>query len=177
MTRDAALVGWTMRDSATQWLLFVLAVISGMHFGGEVFDSIVNDPVWSASVSAARAWEGTGIDPGRFYSIFSLLLLVLSIATLAVGWRAQPVVRRWLLTATLLFLAAVAVTLAYFFPELMQIRTARALSIPDEELAGRIRRWILLDTGREVLVFLGFLFTLHALGLTYGVRSRLERSS
>lgn len=41
-----------MRDTATHSLLFVLAVVSGVHVGGEVFDSVVNDPVWSASIGA-----------------------------------------------------------------------------------------------------------------------------
>jgi hypothetical protein len=164
---------WTKRDQATHWLLFLLVVISGMHFGAEVFDSIVNDPVWSASAATAREWQSKGIDPGRFYAIFSMLLLLVSIVTLAVGWRARKPLRRWLLAATALFILAVAVTLGYFLPEIIQIRSADAVSIPDEELTGRIRRWILLDTGRELMVFLGFLSTVHALGLSYLSRAQL----
>jgi hypothetical protein len=144
-----------------------------MHFGAEVFDSIVNDPVWSASVSTARGWESKDIDPGRFYAIFSMLLLLLSVVTLAVGWRARKPMRRWLVAATVLFISAVAVTLVYFLPEIIQIRSADAVSIPDDELTRRVRRWIQLDTGREVLVFLGLLAAMHTLGLSY--RSRAQR--
>ena len=159
---------WTTRDRIIHGLLFALAIVSAMQLGGALFDSIVNDPVWSASVAAARQW--TQVDTSRFYIVFSNLLFLLAIITLVVGWRAQRPLRSWLRLATALFIIAIAVTIIYFLPELQQIRGVAAVSIPNDELRRRIQRWTVLDTVREALILGGFALTLHTLGLSYQVR-------
>jgi hypothetical protein len=167
---------WTGRDQITHWLLFALAVVAGIQSGGMLFDTLVNDPVWSDSVEAARTWDEE-IDTGRFYIAFTNGLFLLAIVTLVVGWRSPHPVRRWLRLGTILFIVAVVSTLAYFLPELQEIRGASATAIPDGELSDRIERWTLLDTAREVLVLAGFLLTLHAAGLSYAVRARTKMMS
>jgi hypothetical protein len=162
---------WTGRAQATHWLLFALAVVAGIQTGGVLFDTLVNDPVWSESVGAARAWNEE-IDTGKFYIVFTNGLLLLAIVTLAVGWRTPRPVRWWLRIATALFIIAVASTLAYFLPELQEIRGASAESIPDDELSDRIERWTLLDTLRELLIVAGFIITVRAVGLSHAAQAR-----
>ena len=156
---------WTGRDVATHWLLFALAIVAGTQTGGMLFDTLVNDPVWSESVEAARAWD---IDTGRFYIASSNGMVVLAIITLVVGWRTPPPVRWWLRGATALFIIAVATTMAYFLPELQEIRGASAESIPDDDLRDR--------TLREVLVVAGFIMTIRAVGLSHVEQARDEAS-
>jgi hypothetical protein len=168
MASEGDRFGWATRDRILHVLLFALAMVSGIQVGGALFDSLVNDPVWSASAAAARQW--TQVDTSRFYIVFTNLLVLLVIITLVVGWRAQRPLRRWLRLATALFIIAIVTTFIYFLPELQQIRGAAAASIPDDELSSRIQRWTLLDTVREVLIFGGFALTLHTLGLSNQVR-------
>lgn len=141
-----------------------------MQAGGVIFDTLVNDPVWSDSVEAARTWNEE-IDTGKFYIAFTNGLLLLSIVTLAVGWKTPPV-RWWLRGATALFIIAVATTMAYFLPELQDIRGASAESIPDYVLSDRIDRWTLLDTLRELLIVAGFIMTVRAVGLSHAAQAR-----
>ncbi len=65
MASEGDRFGWTTCDRIIHGLLFTLAIVSAMQVGGALFDSIVNDPVWSASVAAARQW--TQVDTSRFY--------------------------------------------------------------------------------------------------------------
>lgn len=168
MTSEESRFGWATRDRLVHGLLFALAIISGMQVGGALFDSLVNDPVWSASVAAARQW--TQVDTSRFYIVFSNLLFLVAIITLVAGWRAQRPLRNWLRLATALFIIAIVVTIIYFLPELQQIRGVAAVSIPDDELSRRIQRWTLLDNVREALILGGFALIVHTLGLSYQLR-------
>jgi hypothetical protein len=169
-------VRWSGRDKATHWLLFALAVVAGIQTGGVIFDSLVNDPVWSDSVAAARAWN-EDVDPSRFYIAFTNGVLLLAIATLVVGWRSPRPVRGWLRLATGCFIVAVVFTMVYFLPEIQQIRGAPAGPIPDGELGDRIRRWTLLDPVRELLIFAGFVLTVRAVGLSHAAQARTEMLS
>ena len=108
---------WSGRDRATHWLLFALAVVAGIQTGGVIFDSLVNDPVWSDSVVAARAWN-EDVNPGRFYIAFTNGVLLLAVATLVVGWRSPRPVRGWMRLATGFFIVAVVISMAYFLPEI-----------------------------------------------------------
>lgn len=164
---------WSGRDRITHWLLLALAVVAGMQTGGMIFDTLVNDPVWSDSVASARGWN-EDIDTGRFYIVFTNVLLLLSIITLAVGWRSPRPLRLWLRWGTGLFIVAIIATLAYFLPELMEIRGATAASIPDAELDDRIQRWAMLDSVRELLVLAGFVATVRAVGLSHVQQARAE---
>ncbi len=168
MTSEKDQFGWSTRDRILHGLLFALVVISGMQVGGALFDSIVNDPVWSASAATARQW--TQVDTSRFYIVFTNLLLLLAMITLVVGWRAKRTLRVWIRLATALFIIAIVVTIIYFLPELQQIRGVAAVSISDDELSRRIQRWTSLDTVREALILGGFALALHTLGLSYRVR-------
>ncbi|CAA9528403.1 MAG: hypothetical protein AVDCRST_MAG05-4186 [uncultured Rubrobacteraceae bacterium] len=167
---------WSGRDQATHWLLFALAVVAGIQTGGVIFDSLVNDPVWSDSVAAARAWN-EDIDPSRFYIVFTNGVLLLAIVTLGVGWRSPRPVRGWLRLATIFFIIAVVITMAYFLPEIQEIRGASAGPIPDGELGDRIQRWTLLDPVRELLIFAGFVFTVRAVGLSHAALARTKMPS
>jgi Domain of unknown function (DUF1772) len=151
-------------------------VVAGIQTGGVIFDSLVNDPVWSDSVAAARAWD-EDVDPSRFYIAFTNALFLLAIATLVVGWRSPRPVRGSLRLATGLFIVAVVFTIAYFLPEIQQIRGAPAGPIPDGELGDRIRRWTLLDPVRELLIFAGFVLAVRAVGLSYAAQARTEMAS
>jgi anthrone oxygenase-like protein len=169
-------VRWSGRDRATHWLLLALAVVAGIQTGGVVFDSLVNDPVWSDSVVAARAWN-EDIDPSRFYIAFTNGVFLLAIATLVVGWRSPRPVRGWLRLATGFFIVAVVFTMAYFLPEIQEIRGAPAQPIPDGELSDRIQRWTLLDPVRELFIFAGFVLTVRAVGLSHAAQARSEMLS
>ena len=76
--------------------------------------------------------------------------------------------------ATGFFIVAVAITMAYFLPEIQEIRGASAGPIPDGELSDRIQRWTLLDPVRELPIFAGFVLTVRALGLSHAARARME---
>jgi hypothetical protein len=138
-----------------------------------IFDTLVNDPVWSDSVADARAWD-EDIDTGRFYIAFTNGLFLLAIVTLVVGWRSPRPVSGWLRWATGLFILAVVSTIAYFLPELQEIRGASAESIPDDELSDRIDRWTLLDPVRELFIVAGFVLTVRAVGLSHAAQARME---
>ena len=151
-------------------------MVAGIQTGGVIFDTLVNDPVWSDSVGAARAWN-EDVDPSRFYIVFTNGLFLLAIATLVVGWRSPRPVRGWLRWAAGFFIVAVVFTLVYFLPEIQQIRGAPAGPIPDGELGDRIRRWTLLDPVRELFIFAGFVLTVRAVGLSHAAQVRTEMLS
>ena len=148
-------------------------MVAGIQTGGVIFDTLVNDPVWSDSALAARAWN-EDVDPSRFYIAFTNALFLLAIVTLVVGWRSPRPVRRWLRAATGLFIVAVVTTLVYFLPEIQVIRGDPAERIPDGELSERIQRWTLLDPVRELLIFAGLVLTIRAVGLSHAAQARAE---
>ncbi|MGZ5221220.1 MAG: hypothetical protein ACXWC7_14120, partial [Chitinophagaceae bacterium] len=94
MTKEST---WTRRDKIIQILIFILTIVVGIEVGGSTFDDIVNNPIWTASPQAARAWA---IQTGYFFRIFSPLMALLAIVTLIIGWKAKLKLKNPLIIAT-----------------------------------------------------------------------------
>ncbi|MGZ8516804.1 MAG: hypothetical protein ACXWWD_05610 [Chitinophagaceae bacterium] len=169
MTKEST---WTRRDKIIQILIFILTIVVGIEVGGSTFDDIVNNPIWTASPQAARAWA---IQTGYFFRIFSPLMALLAIVTLIIGWKAKLKLKNPLIIATSIIILCFSVTMAYFVPELTTLRGNSNLSISEQEHIDRLRRWDLLDTIRYFFIFCAFIILLHCVGLTYKIREVLKQ--
>jgi hypothetical protein len=104
-------------------------------------------------------------DPGRRFWAFvtTLPLTLLTVASLAVAWRAQGPLRDWWLGAALITLVERIATFAYFIPTAAKLM--RADTLPESTAAAMAARWARLDRLRGALGLAGWLAALKALSL------------
>lgn len=158
------------RNRLVRRLLFTFCLIIGLESGAGLFEARVIVPLWSESAEAARNWtEGTrfvahGV---RFFGIFSPLLLLTTIVTLIVGWRAPQPVRKWLLAATGIVLAVLIPTFIYFVPGQIAMQGAAPTEFSDVDLEAKAHLWSILNWLRQIVGIIAFGCALHALGLSY----------
>ncbi|PTY03115.1 hypothetical protein DB347_22595 [Opitutaceae bacterium EW11] len=161
--------GWCV---AVLWLLVLSWAVA---LGAKIFDLLVVAMAWGASPPASFQYLPYGkaypIDPGNFFQPLSALILLTLVAALALGWRTS--VRRLVVISLASFLVIWAFTPTVFWPmitELWEIHRGR-LSKTDLEIAALVHRWFVWDSGRIVLIGIGFVYSVKA--LVVGKASRI----
>ena len=160
-----------MRKHATQFFLWVAALVAGPLVGAKLFDLLVLAGAWSADPPRSLALLPYGaawpVDTGVFFIPFSAALLVSAFGALAAGWRT-PWRYRWLLCVPSLGVFALLVlTVVVFWPmnaALWRHASDVATSpLTDAEAAAMARRWVQLDWLRLAGGVAAFVAALRAL--------------
>lgn len=170
MTSDSPEVRWNSRDKISRWLLMALCLVLGIESGAGLLEAIVIVPLWSASAEAARGWSDGAkyiAEGGRFFGIFSPLLLLLTLATLIGGWRSPQPLRRWLFISAAIVLALMAATFVYYLPGQIAMKGATPVAVSDANLEAKARLWVILNWVRQLAGVVAFGSALHAVGLSY----------
>ena len=154
--------------------IWIIAIAIAINVGGNVFQMIVVDPVWSASPpSSLQTYFG---DHSHYEALrrfhqnpfFMFALLCLLVAVI-LHWRA-PSLRRWLLAALVIELVIIVGTIVYVYPiiDVLMVHTARDISA--STAAALTRDWLIADRLRLVLKFAVLLSLFRALQLSGAVR-------
>lgn len=102
-----------------QIILFISITFAGGILLTNVYTSVVDARSWGSdipnSISVARAYFQT-VNPGDFFRVFSPANQFFALLALILFWKTSPTLRYTLGAAFLLYVAADAMTFAYFYP-------------------------------------------------------------
>jgi hypothetical protein len=147
------------------WLLVSSWAVA---LGAKIFDLVVLGNAWGASPPASFDLLPYGkafpIDPGNFFQPLSIFILLCGIAALVAGWKSQA--RTFLLVSLASFAVIWVLTPTVFWPmitELWAIHRGR-ISKTEAESVALVHRWFLWDSGRILLIAIGFVYAVRALG-------------
>lgn len=158
----------TVQDRTRVAVLTLFTIFLGITLGAGLYELRIEVPQWIEQTAAGYQWNAAAArdaDTGRRFWAFVTTgpLTLLTLASLALTWRARGAMRLWWLTAAIISTADRAVTFAYFIPGLLTLMTDTGLSPSDAADMGL--QWAALDWGRQVLTLLAFLAALRALML------------
>ena len=145
-------------------ILYVCVAFSSGLLFTNLYNSIVNAANWESnvpvSITATREFF-TVANPGTFYQLIDPTNLVLTLVAIALLWKST-VIRNYLLVALLLYVSAIILTFAYFYPrnEIM-FMSAR---LPDTETLKRAAmEWGNMKWVRSFIWLAGLFCTFSAL--------------
>jgi len=155
-----------MRAVATTFCMWVAAITLAVSVGGNLFQAVVVDPVWSGSPpESLRTFAKTPYF-GRLKTFHTnplfLVGLAFLLATPAFAWN-QPTLRSWLLIAAGLYLVVILSTLLYFYPlnDALLVRGGEGLDTAT--VVAMTRRWVVADRIRYIFRLASFLCLLRAM--------------
>ncbi|HMT08671.1 MAG TPA: hypothetical protein PKA82_11760 [Pyrinomonadaceae bacterium] len=137
-------------------LIYIVASIGFIVvIGGAVYEHTTMVPIWaSAAPASLTMFQGEyAIAPVNFWRPVHPINLLLLIAALVFNWRTP---RRKFLAVTIIgYVVILAITIAYFVPELMAITQTPLATVADTSLTARAQMWEKLSLVRlAVLVIL-----------------------
>src|SRR6266851_5044870 len=130
-------------------LLWLFVIDLGIAFGAGLYEQRIVLPQWFPRSQGgglqvdAEAMRRT--DSGRRFWAFvtTMPLTLLTLASLAVAWRAQGPLRDWWLSAALITLVERIATFAYFIPTAAKLM--RADTLPESAASATAAQWMRLD--------------------------------
>jgi len=152
-----------------QILFYITILLIGISVGGNVYEILVLDPLWSASppesvrtffqgTDFAKAMQKFWLSKLAKYSLFFL------IATVVLGW-AVPARRLWLILALCSMAATYALTLLYIFRKKIALFAKAGSGMSPEAVVRMTRQFLVADRIRLVCKIATFIFLLRALTL------------
>ncbi|WP_085316038.1 anthrone oxygenase family protein [Derxia lacustris] len=156
-------------------LAWILVSAWAIALGAKIFDLLVLATAWGASPPASFQHLPYGkdypIDPGNFFQPLSALLLLANIGALLLAWRSPA--RKIILASFASLIVIWIFTPTVFWPmiaQLWEIHRGR-LAATDAETIALVHRWFILDSGRIVLIFIGFI---HSVRFLIALESRQD---
>ena len=153
-----------------QLIMFAYVATIGIETGAGLFTSMAVFPVWTASPEIVIGWKPTMpyfVQEGSFFMFSSSATTLLALAVLAFNKRLPARVRPLALASTLTFVVVAIWTAAYFIPVQGRMHGDAGSSVPREQLAAMLERFVALNWIRQAMLVGAFLLALHALGLLY----------
>jgi hypothetical protein len=158
-----------MAEYVTKILLGLFVINLGITFGAGIYETRIIFPQWLIhSAGSGYRWNAeaarqanTGL---RFWAYVSTVpLTLLTLANLAMAWRAQGVIGGWWLGAALAALADRLFTFSYFVPTMVKLMSDEALTQSDA--VAMASRWGQLNYLRQLFVLIAWLLALKAFSL------------
>lgn len=159
----------TTHEVFAQTFFYITILLIGISIGGNVYEILVLDPLWSASppesvrtffqgTSFAKAMQKFWLSKLAKYSLFFL------IATVVLGW-AVPARRLWLILASCSTGATYFLTIRYIFRKKIALFAKAGSGMAPEAIVRMARCFLVLDRVRLVFKIATFVFLLRALTL------------
>jgi hypothetical protein len=159
----------TTRQLISQVILWLFIFSSSIQMGGAVYESFVITPLWAGSPpESVTGWNPVpqyAIEPVRFWGRASPLYGLVTLAILIAAWFMPKAGRRWTLVAGVCALIAILSTLLFFVPILRETIFTRGAGLSGAEISSKVYQWVNWNWPRMVLVFVGWLAGVRALGL------------
>ena len=159
-----------------RFFLWLSVLAWGVGLGAKLFDLLVVASAWGASPPESLSLLPYGkrypVDPGDFFQPLSALLLVGVVGTLAAGWRTSRADRAWMFVPALMLLVIWVLTPTIFWPmisELWAVARGR-VSMSHAEVVALVQRWFVWDGLRTVLIAVGFVSSIRAIGVAVSHR-------
>ena len=139
--------------------LWLFVINLGIAFGAGLYEAAIVIPQWKNTPPAT--WINTGL---RFWVyVTTIPLTLLTLASLILPWLIDGPRQYWWLAAGVVVALERAATFAFFIPTMIRLQTDKALSPAAVRLG--LGHWMLMNHGRHVLAFAGWLLALRALSL------------
>lgn len=147
--------------------LWAFTILMGLDLGAGLYEARVHVAGWSSAIttrtSDGEAYMRFAPSAGQRWWIFlTPLLALVTIVTLIAAFRTTGPARAWMLRATILQLAVVASTFAWFVPNIINLMT-HYRELPPAFVAARSSLWISLNWVRGVLTGAAWLAALKAM--------------
>lgn len=148
--------------------LWALVIALGLQTGAGIFETRVLVPLWSSSPPesvAAFFAQPIRPDSGRRLWIFLTPLTgIICLLNVILALLARTDNRSWWLTASILGIAVIVVTFAYFVPVLLTLPESSGQ--PPEEVKRRVQLWVRLNYVRAAVLIVAWLAALKAFALS-----------
>ena len=159
----------TTHEIIAQTLFYITILLIGISVGGNVYEILVLDPLWSASPpeSVRTFFQGTGFAKAmqKFWlSKLAKYSLFFLIATVGLGW-GVPARRLWLILALGSTTATYALTILYIFRKKIALFAKAGNGMEPEAVVRMTRQFLMADRVRLLLKIATFFFLLRALTL------------
>lgn len=156
-----------LRRILGQACIWIIALTLAVGFGGNVFQMVVVDPVWSASPPASvESYFGDpkGYEALRRFHLnpfftFAQLCLV---AAVILNWQDR-LLRRWLLTALITQILIIIGTIVYVYPINDPLMVHAGRNVSASTAAELTRHWLLADRVRLIFKLVVLASVLRAL--------------
>ena len=149
---------------AKQVSLFVSCILWGILVGGVAYSHIVYFPAYLLHLPESTSLiTGTyGLQDGHFWMFMHPLLIISMIVTLITNWK-QNEKKKYILTATGIYILAIIATAIYFVPELMAFaESAKSTTVTAAEWLERGQKWLILSCIRGTFMAAAFIMMLIA---------------
>jgi hypothetical protein len=151
--------------------LWLSVVGWGIGLGAKIFDLMVLAGAWGAAPPASLALLPYGsrfpMNPGDFFQPLSLLMVGGMLGALICGWKTPFNHRVWLWLPLMAFVVIWIATPTVFWPMIRELYGVAHGSIArsDAEVIRLVRRWIVCDWLRVVMIAVGFISSVRAISL------------
>lgn len=157
------------RDQITHVLLWISGVGMGFWFGGNLYESVVLSPNWSASPPASliklrQLFHIT--NPTHFFIPMAPVTVLATVAALIVGWKRAGNRRIWFILSSLCAVVGLAFTGIYFIPRNMILFTEAMDVLTDSEVIAMANEWITASYIRLVILAIGYFSAIRSLSFS-----------
>jgi len=141
-------------------VLWLFVINLGIAFGAGIYEARVVIPQWG-NIPPGQ-WPNTGLMFWVYVTTVPLTLL--TIASAIAAWLTKGPIRFWYLLAVGIIIVERLATFSYFIPTMARLMGTEDL--PQEDVMAALSQWLLINHGRHLLTFAGWLAALRALSLS-----------
>jgi hypothetical protein len=161
---------WTA--AIARGFLASFVVLLGIAIGGGLYEQLVVMPLWSSAPpeSVLSYYRHSIANPrfalnqgGNFWAFVMPLLTLSAIGTAVSGLTTRPEQRKWRIGAVALTLCLIAVTGAWFIPNIRRLLGSEVLAMPADAIVSLTTAWVRLNWIRSLLFLISWIAALRAL--------------
>lgn len=140
-------------------ILWLFVIFLGIGFGAGIYEARVVLPQW-LNIPPDQ-WPNTGL---LFWAyVTTIPLTLLTVLNAIAAWRDHSSMRPWWLSSVVVIIVERIATFSYFIPGMIRMMGSQAL--PETEIAAELTEWMLINHGRHLLTFTGWLLALKAFSM------------
>ena len=161
------------RERLTRGFLWFSILGWAIALGAKLFDLIIVAGAWGAAPPASLALMPYGphyrLNPGAFFQPLSALMVVGLLGALISGWKTPREYQIWLWVPIICFVIIWIFAPTVFWPMIRELYGAGSGKIvkSDAELILLVRRWMIWDWLRVVVIAVGFVSSVRAISIPF----------
>lgn len=161
------------REKWTRIFLWISVFWLGIGLGAKLFDLVVLAASWGAAPPESLKLMPYGanypINPGTFFQPLSVIMLIGILGALICGWKTPRWYRVWLWVPVISFVLIWIAAPTVFWPMIGKLWYAGTGEVPlnQTDAMDLVRRWIICDWLRVIVVAVGFFASVKAISMPY----------